>query len=370
MEVVFLILFVLFVLCSVTLLFYHFYFHLRLLNFKPMIFQKHHVSVSVIVVANNEFDSLQQLIPSLLAQEYPNFEIILVDDRSYDGTYDHFRNLALTESRLKFLRVDEVHEASNAKKFALTLAIKAAKNEYVLFTDADCAVSSPKWISFMVSSFYAPKKIMLGVSPYLQEKTFLNKLIQYETGLTSSNYLSFALLGIPYMGVGRNMAYQRQLFLDTKGFHPFNRINGGDDDLFLQKIASADNTAICVEKETFVYSTPKKTWLEWFEQKKRHYSVSKFYTIKSKILLGLYHTSLFLSYILFFALLFSQEFRLYSSIVFLVRLGVFWFLGVKLFDKLASKTAWYLFPVLEMIHGFILVVLGLIGLKSKEVKWK
>jgi len=335
-----------------------------------MIFQKHHVSVSVIVVANNEFENLQQLMPSLLEQEYPNFEVVLVDDRSYDGTYDHFRSLALQEPKLKFLRVDEVHDASNAKKFALTLAIKAAKNEYVLFTDADCVVPSPKWISFMVSSFYAPKKIMLGVSPYLKQNTFLNKIIQFETGLTASNYLSFALVGIPYMGVGRNMAYQKQLFLDTKGFHPYNRVNGGDDDLFLQKIVNAENTAICVEKETYVYSKPKKTWTEWVDQKIRHYSVGKFYTIKSKILLGLYHVSLFLSYILFLSLLFSQEFRLYSSIIFLVRLSVFWVLGMKLFDKVASKTEWYLFPVLEMFHGFTMVVLGLVGLKSKEVKWK
>ncbi len=364
------ILFVLFCLCIAVLLFYHAYFHLRLFRYAPMVFQKHHVSVSVIVVANNEFENLQRLVPSILAQEYPDFELILVDDRSYDGTYEYFKAFSSTEPRLKFLRVDEVLEAFNTKKFALTLGIKAAKNEYVLFTDADCMVNSPKWISYMVSSFYAPKKIMLGVSPYLPAKTFLNQIIQFETGMTAMNYLSYALAGVPYMGVGRNMAYQKRLFLESKGFHPYNNVNGGDDDLFMQKVMTGENVAICLEKDTFVYSTPKTTWLEWFEQKKRHYSVSKFYTKKSKILLGLFHSSYLLSYILFFILLFSQEFRLYSFAIFLVRLILFWVLGAKLLNRLASRAEWYLFPFLEIMHSITVVLLGLLGLKAKRIKWK
>lgn len=366
----FLIVFILFVLFTAVLVFYHLYFHLRLFRFKPMVFQKHHVSVSVIVVANNEFDNLQKLVPSILEQEYPNFELILVDDRSFDGTYEYYRAMANNNSQLKFLRVDEVLEASNAKKFALTLAIKAAKYDYVLFTDADCIIHSPKWISYMVSSFFNEKKIMLGVSPYLPASTFLNNVIQFETGNAAINYMSFALAGVPYMGVGRNLAYDKHLFLDTKGFHPHNRVNGGDDDLFLQKVATKENVAICLEKDTFVFSRPKTSWSEWIGQKKRHYSVSKFYTKKSKILLGLFHTSYFLSYILFITLLFSQEFRVYSSIIFLARLSMFWYLGTRLLNRLASKTEWYLFPLLEIFHCFTVVVLGLLGLKAKKVRWK
>jgi glycosyltransferase involved in cell wall biosynthesis len=321
-------------------------------------------------VANNELENLKKLVPSILAQEYPDFELILVDDRSYDGTYDYFRIFAESEPRLKFLRVGEVIEAFNAKKFALTLAIKAAKNDYLLFTDADCIVPSSKWISFMVSSFFSPKTIILGVSPYLPNKTLLNKVIQFETGMTAINYLSYALAGVPYMGVGRNMGYQKRLFLDSKGFHPHNKLSGGDDDLFLQKVISPTNVAICLEKDTFVYSHPKTSWLDWFEQKKRHYSVSKFYSNNSKILLGLFHSSYLLSYILFFLLLFSQEFRLYSFIIFLVRLITFWILGTKLLNKLASKTEWYLFPLLEIFHCFTVVVLGVQGLKARKIKWK
>lgn len=366
----FLVVFVLFCACIAVLLFYHLYFHLRIFSFKKSPERHPKAPVSVIVVANNEFKSLVKLIPVLLTQDYPTFEIILVDDRSYDETYEHFLAFSKTESRLKFLRVDETIETSSAKKFALTLAIKAAKYDDLVFIDADCMPTSEFWLHGMAFGFVNKKQITIGISPYQEEKTFLNKLIQFETGLTALNYISFALANIPYMAVGRNWGFKKQLFIDTKGYHPFNKIKGGDDDLFLQKIATAQNTSIVLDPSAYVVSAPKTTWTDWLEQKKRHYSVSKYYIPKIKFLLGLFHTSHFLAYILFIALLFSQEFRLYSSALFMLRLIIFWVSGSKAFRLLEAKVKWYFIPLFELTYSFTVITFGLLGLKAKKIKWR
>ncbi len=321
-------------------------------------------------MANNEFENLQKLIPILLSQEHPALEVVLVDDRSYDETYETFLALSKTEPRLKFLRVDDTPETSSAKKFALTLAIKAAKYDQLLFTDADCIPATGRWASVMTRPFIDKSEIVIGVSPYEFQNTFLNRIIQFETGITAINYLSFAIAQLPYMSVGRNWAYRKHLFLETKGFHPHNKVKGGDDDLFLQKIANSQNTIVSLDVDSYVISQPKTNFQDWFRQKERHYSVGKFYTIKSKILLGLFHSAHILSYILFFVMLFSQEFRLYSSVLFLFRLLFFWILATKLFNKLATKVEWYLVPMFELIYSLVVITFGLWGLVARKIKWK
>lgn len=362
-------LFVVFCACIAILLFYHLYFHIRLLFVKEKEFEAKATPVSIIVVANNEFDNLQLLIPKLLEQDHPQFEVILVDDRSYDETYETYLAISKSNSKLKFLRVDETPETSSAKKFALTLAIKAAQNENLLFIDADCDPTE-QWAYQMSKRFNDQTQIVIGASPYTHKNSFLNYLIQFETGMTALNYLTFALANVPYMSVGRNWGFKKHLFLNNKGYHPHNKLKGGDDDLFLQKIITSTNYAICIHPESLVTSIPKTNFADWYDQKQRHYSVSKFYTLRSKILLSKYLILHLLSYILFFTLLFSQEFRLYSSAIFLFRLLLFWIVSAKAFNKLASKVEWYLIPWLELLNNITVITFGLISLRARKIKWR
>lgn len=362
-------LFVVFCACIAILLFYHLYFHIRLLFVKEKEFEARATPVSIIVVANNEFDNLQSLIPKLLDQDHPQFEVILVDDRSYDETYETYLAISKSNSKLKFLRVDETPETSSAKKFSLTLAIKAAQYENLLFIDADCDPTE-QWAYQMSKRFNDKTEIVIGASPYSSKTSFLNYLIQFETGMTALNYLSFALAKVPYMSVGRNWGFKKHLFLNNKGHHPFNKLKGGDDDLFLQKVITKHNYAICVHPDSLVESIPKTSFSDWYEQKQRHYSVSKFYNFRSKFLLGNYLTIHVLSYILFTVLLFSQEFRLYSSAIFLFRLLLFWIVSAKAFNKLASKVEWYLIPWFEFLNSVLAITFGLISLRARKIKWR
>jgi hypothetical protein len=121
----------------------------------------------------------------------------------------------------------------------------------------------------------------------------LNKIIRFDTFHTALQYLSYALAGQPYMGVGRNLSYKKAVFLRNKGFSAINHVPGGDDDLFINKVATKENTAIVIDKDTFTLSDPKKNFGEWFRQKARHYTTAKYYKPRHKFLLGLYSTRIF-----------------------------------------------------------------------------
>ncbi len=242
--------------------------------------------ISVIVCAWNELKNLKDLIPILLEQDYPVFEIIIIDDRSQDGTYEYLLELSTYNPKIKFRHINQTPHHLSPKKYALTLGIKAAQYSIILLTDADCRPQSKHWISNMNSALTNEKDIVLGFSPYFKTKGFLNAFIRYETFITAVNYLSLALLGYPYMGVGRNLMYRKNIFIQNKGFAKHTNVLGGDDDLFMNDVANANNTAICIHPDAYVYSYPKLTWKSWYHQKTRHLSVSNHYTFANKLRLG------------------------------------------------------------------------------------
>jgi hypothetical protein len=159
----------------------------------------------------------------------------------------------------------------------------------------------------MQEAYGEETEIVLGYGGYHRRKGLLNKLIRFETFHTALQYLSYALAGIPYMGVGRNLSYRKDLFLRNKGFSSINHIPSGDDDLFVNKLANKHNTAVVIDREAITRSIPKTTWGSWLNQKTRHYTTAKYYKTLHKFLLGLYFISQFLFYpLLGLALVFSN----------------------------------------------------------------
>ena len=229
---------------------------------------------SIIIAARNEFQNLQTLVPKLMEQDYPDFEIVIVNDRSDDNSFDYLMTLK-GNPLFKIVFVDHLPDHINSKKYALTLGIKAAKNDILLLTDADCSPSSIHWIQNMVSAYDEKTKIILGYSPYMPETGLLNSLIRFETQMTGILYLSFASNKLPYMGVGRNLSYRKQFFMEQKGFNGFQELTGGDDDLFVNKKAVSGNTGIVLSPESVTYSIPKKSLREYIQQKIRHLSIGK-----------------------------------------------------------------------------------------------
>ena len=244
--------------------------------------------VSVVVAARNEEENLKMLLPKLQSQDHPDFEVIVVLDRPEDGSAEYISEISRTDNRFRSVVVDDLPKDWDGKKYAVTKGVEAAHNEVIVLTDADCVPSSDHWLSSMSKVYDDTTEIVLGYSAYQKRAGFLNKLIRFETMYTAIQYLSFALLGNPYMGVGRNLSYRKSLFLKKGGLEAIKGLTGGDDDLFVNRNGNRLNTKVVLGKESLTLSKPKTSWKKYFVQKKRHLSAGRYYRSLDKILLGLY----------------------------------------------------------------------------------
>jgi cellulose synthase/poly-beta-1,6-N-acetylglucosamine synthase-like glycosyltransferase len=327
-------------------------------------------SVSVIVCAHDEEQNLVELIPLLLKQDYPKFEVIIANDRSNDGTYDFLLAETMKDSRLRTVTIDRVPDYANGKKYALTLAIKAARHDVILLTDADCRPATDDWIRSMAGSFDSGVQIVVGYSAYFKHPGFLNLFIRYETLFTALHYVSLALLGKPYMGVGRNLAYRKALFLDNKGFDKNLGVTGGDDDLFVNAHATSGNVRVCVGPDSLVYSRPKTTWRGFLWQKVRHLSVGKRYKFSHRFLLGLFTTSQVLTWVLAVALLaaWHQPILVFFGIA--ARLIALYYAIRATAKRLGHGFELGYVPVLDFVFTIYYLSTGAVALVSKNLQWK
>ncbi|WP_109831784.1 glycosyltransferase [Reichenbachiella versicolor] len=323
---------------------------------------------SVIVCAHNEIDNLKELIPLLLEQDHPEYEIIVVNDRSNDGTYDFLLNY--NHPLVKPSRVDTVHDHITAKKYAITLGVKAAQYERLLFIDADCRPDSSKWIQSMTNNFEEDTNFSIGVSLYNKGKGLLNYIIRLETLFTAINYTGFALLGNPYMGVGRNLAYRKSNFLENKGFNKYQRITGGDDDLLVNQLAKSKTTIVALGKDALNHSIPKTSWGEWLRQKTRHISVSKHYRFLDKLLLGIQNLTHSLFWVSLVSLALSTDQYILPAGLLLFRMFFMAFLCHSTSKRFGDRMNIGLVPILDVLYVFYVSIVGTKAIFTKNVRWK
>jgi glycosyltransferase involved in cell wall biosynthesis len=268
-------------------LFYHIYFFVRFMRHKPVQpVTNAHLPLSIIVCARDEYKNLKENIPQLASQDYAPYELLVIDDVSFDDTPTYLQEAKSSFNNLQYVRIKNEGFMPPGKKYPLALGLKSARNEYVALTDADCTPVSNQWLQYIAAHFEAGKEVVLGYSPYIAEKGFLNICIRYETIITALQYFSYAMAGLPYMGVGRNLAYHKKLFFEQKGFAAHIHIPSGDDDLFIQQIATKDNIGINLHANSFMYSKPATSWRQWIKQKTRHYGAGQLYKPRFKLLLA------------------------------------------------------------------------------------
>ena len=311
--------------------------------------------VSVIVCARDEAANLAHNLPGVLVQTYPTtHEVIVVNDNSVDETKYLLEELRKTFKHLQAVNLDYEAKLIPGKKYPLSIGIKEAKHEVVLLTDADCMPASEFWLQKMQDAYTDGIEIILGYGSYNKKPGMLNKLIRFETFHTALQYLSYALAGSPYMGVGRNLSYTKRLFFQNKGFSALNHVTGGDDDLFINRVATKHNTAVVIDPDAVTRSEPKTTWSDWIRQKTRHYSTGKFYKLQHRLLLGLYALTHFLFYpLLLLALIANWRVAL---AFFLVRSIVQGWVFYKSMEKLNEKDLWpwwWLFDMWMFVYYLI-----------------
>jgi len=351
------IVFLVFALTAAIQLFYYFRFNLGVILYKHPDTISEKKPVSVIVCARNEAENLNKFLPAILEQDYPVYEVIVVNDCSEDNSYDVLGKYLQKYPHLKLSTVNKDPRFTHNKKFAQFIGIKAATNDILLFTDADCKPESDKWIARMTSHFDIPTDFVLGYGGYFKEKGILNKYIRYDTLTIAIQYLGMAIRGIPYMGVGRNLAYRRSLFFNNKGFGNYNHVISGDDDLFVNSNAVKKNTRVEFRIESHTRSIPCSSFREWLSQKKRHFTTAPYYKLKDKFLLVPEPVSRLLFYISFIILLSLQFLWPYVLIIFGIRFisqTVIMALGQKKLNEPGLLAYSYIFDIFSpLINGTI-----------------
>lgn len=357
--------------------------------------------VSVLVCAHNEAYNLSAYLYALLSQDYPTYEVIVVDDGSEDKTREVIESYMVQDKRLRTTFVPKEARVRSTKKLALTLAAKAAQYDYLLLTDADCTPESTHWISEMMRGFMPSteyrvqsienrvltthcsllntKEIVLGFGAYFYEKGFVNRLVRYDTLFNGLHYLSAAAHGHPYMGVGRNLAYKKELFFKTGGFKKMMNNRAGDDDLFVNHVANRKNTAVVCSRDSITWSPSKTTMRDWWQQKRRHLSVSHDYRLGTKIRLALEPMSRGLFYLAVIALLvaFACQPIVGSplSILAALALGLFllrWIVQTIIINLSAKRMGLHgfnMFTILGMDILLPLISLYMLCVPKKQVKW-
>lgn len=281
-------------------LFYYIFFFARLAFYIPRDIDRNSQPVSVIICAWNEEENLKKNLQSILEQDYPEFEVIVVNDHSRDETELLLHAWQKRYSHLRVINLTAENANMRGKKFAISMGIKGAKHEDLVFTDADCRPKSKHWLNHMAQGLEEPKQIVLGFGGFEKRNGFFNKLYRYESLHIAMQYLSYALAGFPYMGVGRNLAYNKELFFKTKGFIRHRHVASGDDDLLVNEVSNKTNTTIEIRKEAHTLSEPVENFSSWVLQKRRHLSTGSYYTLISKLILGLFtffHLLFYLSFI-------------------------------------------------------------------------
>ncbi len=326
--------------------------------------------VSVVICAKNEGENLKANLPLYLSQDYPNFEVVVVNDASDDDSFYLLKLLAEQHKNLKVLNLIERPNFFVGKKFPLSIGIKSASHEILLLADADCRPATDLWIKQMIDGYGENTEIVLGYGAYEATPGMLNKLIRFDTLQTGMQYLSLAMAGIPYMGVGRNLSYKKSLFYKANGFISHYRVMSGDDDLFINQTANSKNTRVVTGINNRTISVPKSSFTEWVKQKRRHLSTGEYYKTKHKIVLTSYSATQFLFYGLLVYLLttlYQWPFVIGAAVL---RFASQLFLTKKWMKRLNERNFLLFSPFLEVFTMIVNPFIMFTNPMFKQGKWK
>ncbi|NDP22600.1 MAG: glycosyltransferase [Paludibacter sp.] len=331
--------------------------------------------VSVIICAKDEAENLRKFLPFVLHQDYPEFEVIVINDGSTDETDQLLNDLCIEYPNLRTTFVPVGANNRSTKKLGLTLGIKASKYELLLFTDADCMPENKNWIASIANNFTPETDFVLGYGAYFYKKGLLNRLISYDTLFIALQYMGMAAARKPYMGVGRNLAYRKETFFAQKGFASTLHLSSGDDDLMVNKACTPRNTRIEIAPDSVTWSEPNTTFKGWLFQKERHLSVSSFYKSSSKLRIAIEPIvrALFYASLIFTILVGSLYTIILAGVLFLVRFIIQLSIINSSAKHFGNRKFFFLLPVFDIylpLLNLYILTFGRMKNKGKTVRWK
>lgn len=357
----------LFCIVLVLIQLYYWYFFYGLLAKEPLksasVSPDH--SVSILICIKNEVANLHKNLPSIMSQTYRNYSVLVADDFSSDNPTEFLNEI---DSEKRIIKSFKVTENMPGKKAAMSEAIALSEGQLLLLTDADCAPHSEEWVTSMVSAAQEPgKQLVLGYSPYKKADSIVSRWAHFEAWLTAIQYLSYAKKGMPYMGVGRNLLYHRNL-VSPEVFKKYSHLASGDDDLTVMQVATATNTAINLDPNSFVATAAPTSFRDYWNQKTRHFSTATSYQGKSKFLLSLYSFSQILFFVILTYLLFSRELYL-ALFIYALRMLLLLPVVARLKKKLAGEFSLLCFPIYDLCQVLFYMIFSFAVLFPQKSKW-
>lgn len=313
--------------------------------------------LSVILYAREACEQLQTNLPAILNQDYPQFEVIVITDGIDDGTTDYLTQLRTSHPNLYHSFIPNSSRYISHKKLALTLGIKAAHYDWLVMTETDCHPAGNQWLRLLSRNFTPGTEVVLGYSNYKPGKGCCRRRISYDNLFRSMRYLGMALSGLPYMGIGRNLAYRKDLFYQNKGFSEHLNLLRGDDDLFINQVATKRNTRVETDAHAVMHRQPCTHIKDWREEKIGYTSTARLYKGLQRYTIGLETTTRLLFHLCWIstaALTLSAHHWLAAGVAiapFLIRWGVQMYVLNKNARILGDTQRYYLtLPIFDILQ--------------------
>lgn len=356
---------------------FHWFFFRRLAFHKPSDHEMSHRAftgpVSVILCVRDEGHHLRRNLSYILEQDYPDYEVMVVDYGSVDDTSEFLDEMKKIHPRLAVISLGSSVSFMRGKKFPLSVGIRSARHDRILLTDAQCRPASRGWIRLVSSHLQNEKEVVLGYCLYRKRTGFFARLVHLDNLWMSIQYLSFALSGRAFKGMGQNMAFKKELFFRVNGFVSHYDILNGHDDLFVNQVSSGHNTAIEVSPASWVLADVGTGFSEWVMQKRARLSMGKRYRREHRRLLLAYQLSWLWLYPLLVILLCiagSSVLGLIVLAVFLLRQASMLFILSKGAGKLDENKNYVFSLIGEPILVLASLLLGLSMAFHKTSAWK
>lgn len=326
--------------------------------------------LSVIIAVKNEEYNVKNKLLEILEQNYPKYEVIVVNDASTDETEYILKGLSVIYPHLKVVNIVENVNKFQGQKFPISIGIKSAKYEHLVLTKADCRPNSFDWLKHIAAGFQHNKEIVLAYASIEERKGLLNKIIQYDHGMKSLNYLSYALCKNPYMGEGYNLAYKKYLFYEVGGFIKHYNISAGDDAIFINQVANSKNTSVVLTTDSQIKADSLRTYKDWIKYKKNNIISRKHFRASHKILLKILPVSTILFYLSVIAIYLVGLPWEYILIALLLKYIMQIFVCYKGFKKLKIKKIYIFAPIFEIYQIILNIVLEIKVATTKKTRWK
>lgn len=351
------------------------FYYLKKINTEKIVLGNAQPPVSIIICSKNESQNLSRFLPSVLEQNYPQYEVIVVNDGSTDESAGVLGELEKQYKHLYSTYIPEEAKYLSRKKLAATVGIKAAKYDIILFTEASCEPVSKEWISRMCGHFSGEKSIVLGFSPMVKSSGFKMKFAAYDLFFDGLRYLSLALANHPYRGVGRNMAYKKSHFFEQKGFSRFMHLQAGEDDLFINQIAKRENTSVEIRPESLT-STHLDNFNVWEEMRLCQSATESHYRPGAVLFWKIETFSRIIFWLLTWALIIygfpSLFLPIFASVLFLIRLLVQLLVINKISQKMKTERFYYTLPLFDFCQPLFDLYIYICHLMRgrKDYTWK